>query len=187
MSEAPPRTSLLLDAVGRGDSDAVGELMPAVYTELRDVAGRLMRAERSDHTLQPTALVNEAFVKLAQGEPQRWESEVQFKRLAAKAMRNILVDHARARGADKRGGARGKVSLDAGVDALARDSAGTLELHDALERLAVMDPQLGQIVEMRFFGGCDRREVAAALGVSVKTVERGWRLAYAWLANELEA
>ena len=185
MAEAVSPTTRLLQQMHAGDAGAAEQLLPLVYDELRRIAGRLMGAERDGHTLQPTALINEAFLRLVEPGAQAFGGRVHFLRVAARAMRNVLVDHARARRAAKRGGGGVRVTLDEGV---ALDDAhvdGVLAVDETLQRLTAIDPQLGQIVEMRYFGGYTDQETAEALGVSLRTVERGWRLARAWLTREM--
>lgn len=168
-----------------GDQDAASELLPIVYDELRARAGAFFRGQRSDHTLQPTALVHEAFLKLAQSESNNWLNRANFCAVAATAMRQILADHARAKMTAKRGGGmRRQVttiaapSSDGAVDLLA--------LHEALEKLADIDARQAHIVELRFFGGLTIEETAAVLDVSESVVERSWRRSRAWLRVELD-
>ena len=178
----------ILQRLGAGEAAAADELLPLLHGELRRLAEAAMRNERGDHTLQPTALLNEAFMRLAG--PNEWDSRKHFLRVAARAMRNILVDHARARGAAKRGGPdSGRVSLDTGVhgsELVGEDAERVIVVHDLLDRLAEMDEPLARIVEMRFFAGLTEEEIAAALDVSTRTVQRGWRTARAWLLMHLQ-
>ncbi|MEO5798923.1 MAG: sigma-70 family RNA polymerase sigma factor [Gemmatimonadales bacterium] len=177
-------TSLLEQARG-GEPAALTQLLPLIYAELHRIAERQMRKERPDHTLQPTALVHEAFLRLVGGAPLAFEDRTHFLRTASQAMRRILVDHARARAAAKRSSAL-RVTLD---DAIAGSSSSVLDilvLDDALTRLAAADPRWAQVVELRFFGGLEVPEVAAALGISTATVKRDWKFARAWLARELD-
>jgi RNA polymerase sigma factor (TIGR02999 family) len=168
-----------------GDGSAREALMPLVYNELRRLAGKYLRRERADHTLQPTALVNEAYLRLVDQQNVQWENRAQFFGLAAKLMRNILVDHARSREAAKRGGRHYSIS----VSKLDRVSEGPevdlVALHEALERLEARDNQKCQIVELRFFGGLTIEETAEVLDISHATVERDWKMARAWLRHEL--
>jgi len=177
----------LLQRLQAGDGAASEQLFPLVYEELHRLAERYMNAQHSAHTLQPTALVHEAYVKLIDVDPTRLNDRAHFFRLAASAMRSILVDHARARRRVKRGGDRLRVTLDEPlVSSGAADGLpDLLDLDAALQRLSEMDPQLGEIVEARFFGGLTVPETAALTGVSARTVERGWRVARAWLLQEL--
>jgi RNA polymerase sigma factor (TIGR02999 family) len=169
-----------------GDSSAREELMPLVYEELRRLAGRYLRRERPGHTLQPTALVNEAYLKLIDQSHVEWQNRAQFFGLAARLMRNILVDHARNRGAAKRGGGQYSISLSR-AERLADDKSEVdlLAINEALERLSAFDAQKARIVELRFFGGLTIEEAAEVLDISHATVEREWALARAWLRREL--
>ncbi|MFL6284768.1 MAG: sigma-70 family RNA polymerase sigma factor [Pyrinomonadaceae bacterium] len=181
-------TALLLDW-SAGDAEAPARLMPLVYDELRRLARNYLRRERADHTLQPTALVNEAFLRLVDQTRVNLENRAQFFGLAARLMRNILVDHARALAAQKRGGDGDKysphLSLDETRVAVEERAAGLVALDEALKSLAEFDERKSRIVEMRFFGGVSVEETAAALGVSGKTVMREWRIAKLWLHREL--
>ena len=171
-------------SLAAGNAGAAQQLLPVVYDELRQLAERMMQGERRDHTLQPTALISEAFLRLAGGD-RSFESDLHFTRVAARAMRRVLVDHARARNADKRGGDRRRVTLDEELFEIAADGERMLAVDDALARLDQVDPQLAQIVELRFFGGATHDEIARALSTSVRTIERGWRLARAWLMRAI--
>lgn len=179
------QTRHLLQRINAGDAEAVEKLLPYIYDELHGLARRIMAGERHEHTLQPTALINEAFMRLIDRNDPQWEDRMHFVRVAARAMRNVLVDHARARSAAKRGGGNVKVTLDEGLVLEGDDPESLLHVHETLERLAGVDPQLGQIVELRFFGGLKDAEIGAALGVSERTVQRGWRMARAWLSREM--
>jgi len=183
------QTTLLLRRIGDGDGYAAERLFPLVYDELHRLAGRYMGHQPLGHTLQPTALVNEAYLKLVDVDGARLGDRVHFFRLAAQAMRSILVDHARARGRAKRGGGRLRVTLDE-PHAVGDDEAlrpDLIDLDAAIARLGEMDEQLSSIVELRFFGGLTNKEVGDLLDVSTRTVERGWRVARAWLLRELGA
>jgi RNA polymerase sigma factor (TIGR02999 family) len=160
--------------------------MPVVYDELRRLARRYMARERAAQTLQATALVNEAYLRLAKDRAQFWQNRAHFCAIAAHAMREILVERARARNAAKRGGSRVRVSFDKADVASGDDSIDMLALHDSLDRLAVLDPQLAHIVELRFFGGLTVEETAETLGSSPATIKRNWSMAKAWLRNEME-
>lgn len=177
--------TLLLARWSDGDQGARDEAMALVYGELRRVAEAYMRRERQDHTLQPTALVNEAFVRLVQGAPVEWSDRAHFFRLAARAMRRILTDHARGVNAAKRG-AGGKQPLDESQLLTRGIDLDVLALDEVLQRLAALDPRQAQVVELRFFGGLTVEEAAAALGISGVTVKREWRSAKAWLKRELD-
>jgi RNA polymerase sigma factor (TIGR02999 family) len=182
----PGETTRLLAEVKRGNKDALGKLMPLVYTELRHLAGHYLRAERIGHTLQPTALVHEAYLRLVGQDRADWQNRAHFMGVAAQLMRRILVDYARRRLAGKRGGIAVKVDLD-GVDL----GAGTpkleeiLAVDEALRRLSELDPQQGRVVELRYFAGLTVEETAEALGISTRTVKRDWAVAEAWLRCEL--
>jgi RNA polymerase sigma factor (TIGR02999 family) len=177
-------TALLL-AWGRGDQAAFDELIPLVHDELRRIARHHMRGERGAHTLQASALVNEAYMRLLDLKRIQWQNRAHFFALAARVMRRILVDSARARKFHKRGGSARKVSLDEALVVSNERSQDLVELDDALEALAMVDPRKGQVVEMRFFGGLSVEETAEALQVSTGTVMRDWRLAKVWLLREL--
>jgi RNA polymerase sigma factor (TIGR02999 family) len=177
-------TSLLV-AWSEGDEAALGRLVPLVYAELHRLAHQYMRAERPGHTLQTTALVHEAYLRLVDTNRIRWESRAQFLGVAAQAMRRILVDTARARGAQKRGDRTPHVPLDTvAIPAPERD-ASLVALDAALTTLAAVDERKSRVVELRYFGGLTEAETAAVLHVSPATVERDWRVAKAWLLREL--
>jgi len=185
---ASPRSepTRLLQSLRAGDPAAAEQLLPLVYEELHQRARRMMQ-DGAGHTLQPTALIHEAFLRLVDQDDLQSESRLHFVNIAARAMRFVLADHAKAKGADKRGGGQRPVTLDEGAVGVVFQSENLLALEDALTRLAQVDEQLARIVELRFYGGLEHKEVAAALGVSLRTVERGWRVARAWLANAMEA
>jgi len=175
----------LLKAWGDGDRGALDRLVPLVYAELKRRAGAQLARERGSHTLQPTALVHEAFLRLVDQRSARWQNRAQFFGVAAQLMRRILVDHARARAAAKRGGDALRISLDDASEAAVSPETDVLLLNRALERLAVLDPRQAQVVELRYFGGLSVEEVAAVLEVSEITVKRDWAMARAWLYREL--
>ena len=175
-------TQLLL-AWERGDEAARDELIPLVYDALRRIARHHLRGERAGHTLQTTALINEAYLKLVE-QSVPWQSREHFFGIAARLMRQILVDYARARQRLKRGGDRKQISLTSAEIAQGQ-AADLLALNDALETLAEVDPQRSRIVELRFFGGLTIEETAQVMGISTPSVERGWRAARAWLQTEL--
>jgi RNA polymerase sigma-70 factor, ECF subfamily len=177
-------TQLLLKWSG-GDSSAREELMPLVFGELRRLAARYLRRERVNHTLQPTALVNEAYLRLVDQQKVEWQNRAQFFGLAARLMRNILVDHARSHQAAKRGGQHFSVSLSRADRVSEEPEIDLIALHETLERLAAHDQQKGRIVELRFFGGLTIEETAEVLEISHATVERDWKMARAWLRTEL--
>jgi RNA polymerase sigma factor (TIGR02999 family) len=178
-------TQLLIDW-GKGDRQALSKLTPLVYDELRRIARGYLRKERGEHTLQATALVHEAFVRMVDQRRVEWRSSLQFTGLAAQMMRRILVDHARSHRYAKRGGGTRPVSLDETPEISADSVPELIEVDMALEKLSEADPDLGRLVELRFFGGLTSEEVAEMLGVSVPTVNRRWRLARAWLYRHLQ-
>jgi len=175
----------ILQDWGKGDQQALDRLMPLVYAELRSLARRYLRRERSDHTLQATALVHEAYLRLVDQSGVTWQNRAHFFGVAAQAMRRILVDHARRHHAAKRGGPAFKVSLDDVMIAATERSDDLLALDDALTRLAELDPRQGRIVELRLFSGLTVEETADALGISPATVKREWTSAKAWLTREV--
>ena len=177
-------TELLL-AWGRGDRSALDELVPVVHQELRRLARLQMRGERDNHTLQTTALVNEAFIRLVDLRRIRWQDRAHFLALSARLMRRILVDHARSRNTHKRGEGAVNVALDDSIVVPGERGADLVALDDALESLTLMDPRKGQVVELRFFGGLSVEETAEALHISPETVLRDWRLAKVWLLREV--
>lgn len=185
-SDSASEPTRLLHSLNAGDPEAAEKLLPFVYDELHRMAHRMMQGERPDHTLQPTALIHEAWMRLIGTEDQRFESRMHFLCVAARAMRFSLVDHARAGSAEKRGGDCHKITLDEGLFAVANESASLLAVDEALKNLADVDGQLAQIVELRFFGGLQHEEIAKVIGTSLRTVERGWRLARAWLMNAMD-
>jgi RNA polymerase sigma-70 factor (ECF subfamily) len=181
----PDVTRLLNDASG-GDEDALNRLLPLVYGELRELAVRHMQSERSDHTLQPTALAHEAYLRLVGASEISWKSRAQFFAVAAQAMRRILVDHARKRKSAKRGGGRARVPLEFIHEPTVTDRKEyVLAVDEALQRLVEIDPQATRVVELRFFGGLAVEEIAQVLGVSDRTVKRDWHMAKAWLLREI--
>ncbi len=185
MTPASPDVTALLRAWSDGDRDALDQLLPVVYRELHRQAEHFMRAQPPGHTLQTTALVHEAYLRLAIRDRPEWKGRAHFFGVAAKAMRSILVDHARARGAAKRGGGTQAVTLSNLEDTDGQE-LDVLELDDALERLAELDPRKGSLVELRYFAGLSIEEAAESLGVSPATAKREWRLARAWLRRELD-
>jgi RNA polymerase sigma-70 factor (ECF subfamily) len=175
----------LLVAWSGGDETALEHLMPIVDAELRRVASNLMRRERAGHTLQTTAVVNEAYLRLVDLSRIRWQDRAHFFAMSARLMRRVLVDHARARRYEKRGGSRMRVSLDEAFGASQSRSSDFVALDDALNALAAVDERKARVVELRFFGGLSAEETAAMLHVSVVTVLRDWRFAKSWLLREL--
>jgi RNA polymerase sigma-70 factor (ECF subfamily) len=177
-------TALLADW-SRGDSTALDRLLPLVYGELRRIAARQLRSERANHTLQPTALVHEAYLRLVDQRQVDWQDRAHFLGVAAQTMRRILVDHARRHGARKRGDGVQCVSIDDARELAASQEMPLLALDNALHRLEAVDPELSRIVELRAFGGLTIEEAAHVLKVSPSTAKRGWRTAKAWLNREL--
>ena len=178
-------TQLLIDW-SAGDQRALDEMIPLVYDQLRLQAARALRAENAGHTLEATALVHEVYFRLVDQARAQWQNRTQFFGMAAQLMRRILIDHARARLSEKRGGGVRAITLqDVHAEAAARP-VDVLALDEALERLAAMDPFQARLVELRYFAGLNIEETATALGVSPATVKREWRLARAWLSRELE-
>lgn len=178
---------LLFRLEGGTDPQVVDQLFPLVYDELRRIAGAQMKKERADHTLQATALVNEAYLKLVDQTRVRWQSRAHFFAVAASAMRRILIDYARTHGREKRGGGQVPVTLEnvePGADSRLED---LLDLDEALQRLAAVEPRQARVVEMRFFAGLSMEEIAPVLAVSPATVDRDWRSARAWLSAALKS
>jgi RNA polymerase sigma factor (TIGR02999 family) len=177
----------LLQAWGGGDRAALDDLAPLVYAELRRMARHSMRRENPAHTLQPTALVNEAYLRLVDIAQVRWQDRAHFFAVAAQMMRRILVDAARARGAGKRGGGAAHVNLEESIDAMPDRGSQLVALDDALDALARLDPRKAKVIEMRFFGGLSVEETAEVLKISPETVMRDWKMARAWLMRDLAA
>ena len=171
----------------QGDEHALDSLTPLVYRDLRRLAAHLLRDERSGHTLQPTALVNEAYLKLAGQAKVQWQNRTHFFAVAARAMRQILVDHARGHLRAKRGAGVTVLPLEEGLLFEPERSADLLALDEALNRLAALDARKTRVVELRFFGGLDNEEIAKVLEISPNTVMRDWNMAKAWLRREIEA
>ena len=186
MDFSSAEVTALLGELAKGNADAGPRLIPLVYEELRRMADRYMRRERSDHTLQTTALVNEAYLKLVDQHSVTWQSRAHFFGVAAQVMRRVLVDHARGHIREKRGGGVVPVSLDEAMVVSPERSEEFLELDRALDRLAALDSRQAKIVELRFFGGLTVEETAEILGISPKTVKRDWAVAKAWLHGELK-
>lgn len=175
----------LLARWSNGDEKALDQLMPLVYDELHRLAATYLRRENREHTLQPTALINEFFLKFSEQHRMSWKNRAQFFGIAAQLMRRILVDHARAHYSSKRGGHRYCISLKNIAAFGTQPDADLLALHEVLERLEEIDPDQGRIVELRFFGGLTIEETAAVMQLSHATVEREWRMAKAFLKSEL--
>ena len=189
-SAPPPDVTPLLLAWGNGDESAGEQLLPLVYAELHRQAARAMRREGDEHTLQATALVHEAYLRLVDQRRVEWRNRAQFFGVAAQTMRRILVDHARGQHAAKRGGGMQQITLSDANQPAAPDSDNSVDvlaLHEALERLAALDPDQARLVELRYFGGLNIEETADALGVSPATVKREWAVARAWLRRELSS
>jgi RNA polymerase sigma-70 factor (ECF subfamily) len=185
MDKLPIDITQLLHRIQDGDRSAEEKLVPILYKELHRLAAHYMRRERGDHTLQPTALVNEAYLRLVRTPNIDWESRIHFFGVAAQLMREVLVDHARAHLASKRGGDVGKVSLDE-LRVYSPEKSGELvALDEALDRLARQDQRMSRVVELRFFGGLTFEQIATILKVSEKTAKRDWQLARAWLRGEI--
>ncbi len=182
------QTARLLRRMSDGDTSAADELLPIVYDELHRIAQRLMGRQPTGHTLQPTALIHEAFVKLAGVQESDWEGRVHFLQVSAQAMRSVLIDHARAEATLKRSGKRREVTLYDGY-ASTENQAGAeqvLAVHEGVEALSAIDAQVASIVELRFFGGFTHEEIAEILGTSLRSVERGWKFARAWLRTHFD-
>ena len=189
---APDEVTRLLQEASGGNQDAMGRLIPLVYDQLRKLAAVRFERERADHTLQPTALVHEAYLRLVDQRRVRWQNRAHFIGVAAHLMRRILIDHARGRDAVKRGGGREHVMLEDDFDErpdlqapAAPPAIDMVALDEALARLTALDAQQGRIVELRFFGGLTVDETAHVLGISPATVKRDWRLAKVWLHREM--
>lgn len=177
----------LLASWSQGDKEALGKLTPLVYDELRQLAHRYMGGARAGHTLQTTALVNEAYLRLADQAQPTYNNRAHFFAVAARAMRQILVDYALSYNALKRGGGAQKIQLDEAAVVCESQSKEVLELNDALERLGELDSRKAQVVELKYFGGLNQDEIAEVLSISPKTVRRDWSFAKAWLHNDLYA
>jgi RNA polymerase sigma factor (TIGR02999 family) len=186
MEDAHGDVTLLLGQLAAGKEEVASKLIPLVYNELRKLAGGYMRRERMDHTLQPTALVHEAYLKLVEQRSVNWQSRAHFFGIAAQLMRRILVDHARGHLRDKRGGGVIPVPLDEALVFAPEQSSEIVKLDQSLERLAKLDPRQSKIVELRFFGGLTVEQTAEVLGISPKTVKRDWSVAKAWLHGDLK-
>jgi RNA polymerase sigma factor (TIGR02999 family) len=186
MADAAPGPTELLLAWGRGEKAALDRLVPMVHHELLRMARRFMTGERPHHTIQATALVNEAYLRLIQIDRVKWQNRAHFFAVAARLMRRILVDAARARGKDKRGGALPRLSLDEALIPAAEREPDLVALDEALQALSTGYPRHAEVVELRFFGGLTLDETAEVLGVSRDTVKRNWRFAKLWMVRELK-
>jgi RNA polymerase sigma-70 factor (ECF subfamily) len=185
MTSSPQNITQLLVEWGNGDKEALDKLLPIVYEELRRQAERFLRRERPNHTLQPTALIHEAYLKLINQEHMRWQNRAQFFGIAAQLMRRILVDHARGKQAAKRGGEDVKLQLDEAMIGGRQKDVNLVTLDEALNRLGQLDEQQGKIVELRYFSGLSIDETSAAVSISPATVKRDWTIAKAWLRREI--
>lgn len=179
--------SLILKDWSSGNREAVDALMPVIYDELKKIAAQYLRKERINHTLQPTELAHEAYLKLIDISNVNWQDRAHFFAVSAQVIRHILVDHARARATDKRGGAAEKIVLDEAISFSKEDDTDVLALDEALKSLAEFDEQQSKIVELRFFGGLTIEETAAVMRLSPATIKREWTLAKAWLFKRLKA
>jgi len=184
-NDRPGDATALLLAWRAGDAAALDTLMPLVHRELHTIAERLMSRERPGQTLQPTALVNEAFIRLLDVNQIQWQSRAHFLAMAARLMRRVLVDAARTRNAAKRGAGAETILLDDAAIGAAEPGRDVIALHDALEALAAVDSRKSRVVELRYFGGLTVEETAEVLGVSAETVHRDWKMARVWLVREL--
>jgi RNA polymerase sigma factor (TIGR02999 family) len=185
MSTTTSDVTRLLQEWGQGDPSALGKLIPLVFDDLRLIASRMFQRENDGHTLQPTALVNEVYLKLTDQRKMNWQNREQFFGVAGMMMRRILVDHAKGRLAAKRGSGAPMIPLDETIAVLDLRDEDVVAVDGALSQLAVFDPRQGQIVQMRFFMGLNHEEIAEILGISVTTVKREWRMARLWLYREL--
>jgi RNA polymerase sigma-70 factor, ECF subfamily len=179
------KISILLESWSNGNSQAVDELLPLVYDELRQMARRYMNRQPSGHTLQTTALIHEAYLKIVDNEEKRWQNKSHFFAVAAQAMRHILVDRARANQTDKRGGGKQKISLEEAAEISAERADELVALDEALKNLSKLDERKGRVVELRYFGGLSVEETAEVLNISRQTVMRDWNFAKMWLLREL--
>jgi RNA polymerase sigma-70 factor, ECF subfamily len=186
MEHVDEDVTALLGELAKGDQQAIPRLMPVVYRELRRLAARYMNHERGDHTLQPTALVHEAYLKLMHNPPTEWQNRAHFFGIAAQVMRQILIDYARSHCREKRGGGQEIVPLEDAVVFSPERATEYLRIDESLQRLTKIDPRQGKIVELRFFGGLTVDETAQVLGISPKTVKRDWSMAKAWLHGDLK-
>jgi len=186
VSVSPHRVTQLLAEWSDGDNAALVELTPLVYEELRRLAHHFMEGQRPDHTLQTTALVDEAYLRLADQTKPSWQNRAHFFAVAARAMRQILVNYARSKRAQKRGGGALKVELDEAAVVSPEQSQAIVDLHEALERLGTLDSRKARVVELKYFGGLNHDEIAEVMKISAVTVRRDWVFAKAWLYNELQ-
>jgi RNA polymerase sigma-70 factor, ECF subfamily len=185
VDDSTHQITLLLIDWSKGDENALEQLMPLVYEELRQMARNYMRRQPSGHTFQTTELIHEAYLKLAAGKEKQWQNRAHFFGVAAKAMRHILVDYAKSKHRDKRGGWQDRITFVEGVAVSSGRSEEIVALDDALNRLAALDERKVRVVEMKFFGGLTFEEIAGVLNVSLITVKRDWQFAQTWLLREL--
>jgi RNA polymerase sigma factor (TIGR02999 family) len=186
-SFSPEKVTELLTDWQEGSSDALAQLTPLVYEDLRRLAHHYMKAQRPDHTLQATALVNEAYLRLADKTNPTWQNRAHFFAVAARAMRQILVDYAKKYRSQKRGGGAAKLELDEAALVSSEQSKEIVDLHEALEKLATLDPRKAQVVELKYFGGLTYDEIAEVLKISFITVRRDWEFARTWLYAQLRS
>ena len=187
MEENPQKITQLLNQWSNGDAEVLDDLMPLVYKELRRQASRYLRRERANHTLQPTALINEAYLKLINQRDVKWQNRAHFFAIAAQAMRRILVDYAKTRNREKRGGAAENLPLDEAYAIVSKEkSVDLVALDEALNKLAQFDERQAKVVELRYFSGLSIDETAEVLGVSNVTIRRDWNMAKAWLHQEIK-
>ena len=186
-SASPHKVTQLLQQWSHGDDAALSELTPLVYEELRRLAHRYMEGERPDHTLQTTALVNEAYLRLADQSNPNWQSRAHFFAVAARAMRRILVSYARTNRSQKRGGGSARIELDEAAILSPEQSKEIVDLHEALERLATLNSRKARVVELKYFGGLNHGEIAEVMKISTVTVRRDWMFAKTWLYDELHS
>ena len=187
MPDTVGEVTQLLVSLSKGNQEAVSKLIPLVYEELRRLARHYMRRERSDHTLQTTALVHEAYLRLVEQRETNWQNRAHFFAIAAQLMRRILLDHARACRTDKRGGEHERLPLEETLVFSPKKSEELIALDEALNRLSELSPRQSQIIELRFFGGLTVEETAEVLGIAPKTVKRDWSVARAWLHREVRS
>ena len=185
MTPSSSNVTQMLHDWSHGDQEVLDKLVPVVYEELRRQAARYLKRERPGHTLQTTALIHEAYIRLIDQKNVHWQNRAHFYAISAKLMRRILVDHARSRQAAKRGGSDIKLPLEEAMSAPEGREVDIVALDEALERLAAIDPQQSRVVELKFFSGMSVEETAEVLGVSTRTVKRDWNVAKAWLRREI--
>jgi len=186
LNDVSPQKTVRLDDWSKGDEHALEQLLPLVYAELRRMARGFLRRQPSHHTLQTTELIHEAYMKIARSDQQNWQNRAHFFGVAAKAMRHILVDYARTKHRQKRGGMQERVSLADDMSTSGDQTKQLVELDEVLKALEVLDQRKSRVVELRFFGGLTNEEIAEVLKISVETVKRDWRFARTWLLRALE-